>query len=125
MRAVRDRLHASLVQVGDLSGGRWACDVICRGHLRRVRCFLLTVCGKLHLDLQFFSFLRGQWLDGWIVVTLLASCTTVLRHAGHARTRGWHVWVLLLRVAMRSCIRQGLMVTDRLDLTLGDLLDLL
>ena len=122
MRAVRSRLATALVQVRYLCGRLRTRDVARRGHLRRIRGLLSG--GELHLNLQLLGLLRGQRLYGRVVAALLVRRGGVLGRSADACTGGGHVWMLLLRAAVDGA-RQRLVVADRLDLALGDLLDLL
>ena len=88
----------------------------------RIRCLLS--CSKLHLNLKLLGLLSGKWLYSRVVGTLLVRCTAFLWHTLDARTGAGDVSMLLLRVAVDST-GQGLMMPNRLDLTLRDLLDLL
>ena len=119
---MRGRLDTTLVQVRYLSGRLRTRDIVCRGHLRRIR--RLLPGGELHLNLQLLGLLRGQRLYGRVVAALLVGGGGVLGYSTDARAGGGHIWMLLLRAAVDGT-RQRLMVADRLDLALGDLLDLL
>ena len=124
VRAVRSPLasDAPLVQVRNLSRCRGPGDVAGWRHVRR-RGGLLAGA-KLHLHLQLFRLLRRQGLDGRVVTAALGRVDVVAGHGLHCGARA-HDVVLLLEGRAEGVAGEGLRVTDRLDLTFRNLLDVL
>ena len=116
---------ASLVKLRDLSSCWRTWDVISRGRMRRLTSLLSYTrwSSKLHLNLKLFGFLSRNSLDCRVVVTFSVISLCMSLASLHACARAWHNWGVLFVRATGIC--QVLMMSDRLDLTLRYLLDLL
>lgn len=111
VRAVRDRLSCTArIQVRYLSCCWWASDIAgCNCVCRR-----LLTCRKLHLNLQFLSFLSREGLNG----SVLASFPLYF---------SLHAWSTVGCIGIVLAVQgasQSVMISDWLDLAFGYLLDL-